>query len=144
MKVWHWVVSGGGVGFVPLAPASWASLFAVGMGWLIYPFGGMKSVVFLAIALTFCALYGISKVYLPSKDPKWVVLDEMSMQVWVLVGLPSWEVSNLVAAFVLFRFWDVVKLFPAAIFEDLPAPWGIVLDDAVAAFWSILCLQLLT
>lgn len=142
MSFWQWLVSGGGTGFLPVAPASWASLVALGMGWFAYKLGGVTIVVFLAAILTFLGMYGLTKVSLPSKDPRWVVIDEMCMQVWVLVALPSWELEVLMAAFVFFRFWDVVKLFPAVFLEDLPAPWGIVLDDAVAAFWSILCLQL--
>ncbi len=64
-------------------------------------------------------------------DSKKIVIDEWAgMCVAVL-----WMEHTLVAyiiAFVAFRFFDVVKLWPAAQSEKLPRGWGVTMDDIVA------------
>jgi len=49
----------------------------------------------------------------------------------------------LILAFILFRFFDIVKPFPAAKGERLLGGFGIVLDDAVASLYVIVILYML-
>ena len=51
--------------------------------------------------------------------------------------------SSLILAFILFRFFDIVKPFPAAKAERLPGGFGIVLDDVVAGLYVIVTLYML-
>ena len=78
-------------------------------------------------------------------DHSSIVIDEV-FAVWLtLLAVPSswpWQV----AAFAVFRFFDIVKIFPARWFDESPRwrnGWGVMLDDAVAAVQSILLLRLL-
>jgi phosphatidylglycerophosphatase A len=43
----------------------------------------------------------------------------------------------LILAFILFRFFDIVKPFPTAKAERLPGGFGIVLDDVVAGLYVL-------
>jgi phosphatidylglycerophosphatase A len=48
-----------------------------------------------------------------------------------------------VAAFALFRFFDIVKPFPVSALERLPRGWGVMLDDYGAGAMGALVLWML-
>jgi phosphatidylglycerophosphatase A len=54
----------------------------------------------------------------------------------------AWKL--LLAAFFLFRFFDIAKIWPANKLESLPGGWGIVLDDLMAGVYTLISLKLLT
>jgi phosphatidylglycerophosphatase A len=73
-------------------------------------------------------------------DPSQVVLDEVVGQMIALVAWPVAGWKMYVAGFVLFRFFDIVKPFPARRCERIAGGWGIMLDDVVAGAYSLLVL----
>jgi phosphatidylglycerophosphatase A len=74
------------------------------------------------------------------EDPGIVVIDEVA-GMWVsLLFLPLTPVTA-VAAFVIFRIFDVVKPFPARRLEDLPGGYGIMCDDLMAGAYANLVLR---
>ncbi|MCS7189523.1 MAG: phosphatidylglycerophosphatase A [Bacteroidia bacterium] len=123
-------------------PATWGSaaglLLAYGESFLPAPLRiGFWGVLFL---LTIRTLWWHTP--LPSSDPPWIVADEIIGVLAIGCLHPLETLQELVSAFVLFRFWDIVKLWPAEQVENLKPPWGILLDDMVAAFYTCLCLWL--
>jgi phosphatidylglycerophosphatase A len=74
---------------------------------------------------------------LARKDPQCIVIDEI---IGFLIAnfLNQQKLSSLALAFILFRFFDIVKLFPAAKAETLPGGFGIVLDDVVAGVYTFI------
>lgn len=65
------------------------------------------------------------------KDPQQVVIDESAGFLWACCGGPfGWP--TLVAAFVLFRLFDILKPWPVSALERLPGGWGIMMDDVAA------------
>jgi phosphatidylglycerophosphatase A len=72
------------------------------------------------------------------KDPGAIVFDEMAALPMALLAVPPAARSAAVlgTAFVLFRFFDVTKPFPARQLERLPEGWGIMADDWAAAGWA--------
>lgn len=79
---------------------------------------------------------------LGNEDPKQVVCDEICGQWITLLFFPlHWQF--LLAGFLAFRFFDIVKPFPARRFEHLPGGWGIVMDDLMAAVYAHLLLWIL-
>jgi len=52
--------------------------------------------------------------------------------------------TGLFIAFVLFRFFDIAKVFPSKCLETLPGGAGIVLDDIMAGLYTFLILRLLS
>ncbi len=57
------------------------------------------------------------------------------------MSAPGW--NHLIAAFVLFRIFDITKPPPAKRLEKLPKGWGIVVDDLVAGAYALPILAVL-
>ena len=76
------------------------------------------------------------------KDGRQITIDEacgmLASLFWV-----SRDVKLFIVAFVLFRFFDVVKLPPAKKAENLKAGWGVTIDDVVAGIYANLTLNIL-
>lgn len=78
------------------------------------------------------------------KDAQCIVIDEIAGLQWTLFLIAP-TVPHVVLGFVLFRFFDIAKPFPARLFQDrLPGGYGVVGDDLAAGIWGNLVLQLLT
>lgn len=88
------------------------------------------AVVAVAVAAS-CWICGIAEKSLKTHDDPRIVLDEI-VGFWVAAAwLPrTWTAALL--AFVLFRFFDAVKLPPYRYLERLPGGMGVVMDDVGA------------
>ena len=76
------------------------------------------------------------------KDPQFVVIDETAGQLITLIGAPlTWK--SLLAGFILFRAFDIVKPPPIRLLERLPEGTGIVVDDVGAGLYALAMMQLL-
>jgi phosphatidylglycerophosphatase A len=76
------------------------------------------------------------------KDPQFVVIDEVAGQLIALIFVPvSWQ--SLLAAFILFRGFDITKPPPIRLLEKLPAGLGIVIDDVGAGLYALAFMQVL-
>ncbi len=77
-----------------------------------------------------------------SKDPQFVVIDEVAGQLITLIAVPlSWK--TFLAGLVLFRIFDILKPPPARQLERLPEGTGIVLDDVAAGIYAFLVIHIL-
>ena len=117
---------------VALAPAM-ASLLAYGP--LFYVAALVVSVVVAIWAADRCS------VIFQAKDSSLIVVDEIVGYFVSVAFLPA-DIVTLVAAFFLFRFFDVVKPPPARQAEDLPGGFGVVIDDLFAGLYANLTLRL--
>ena len=45
-------------------------------------------------------------------------------------------------SFLVWRALDIIKPFPARSSEKLPGGWGIMIDDAISGFYSLIIVQL--
>lgn len=72
------------------------------------------------------------------EDPGFVVVDEVLGEWITLVGASSYDWKIFLAAFVLFRIFDIWKPFPVRRLEDLPGGLGINADDAMAGVYAAL------
>jgi len=86
-------------------------------------------------------------------DPSWIVIDEVAGQ-WVAllpVTFGAWwvgaEITALwpgwLAAFLLFRAFDIWKPGPVGRADRLQTPWGVMLDDLIAGAMAALGVILL-
>jgi len=76
------------------------------------------------------------------KDPQHVVIDEVAGQLVTLIACPLlWK--PLLAGFILFRAFDIVKPPPIRSLEKLPDGTGIVVDDLGAGVYGWVVLQVL-
>jgi phosphatidylglycerophosphatase A len=80
------------------------------------------------------------------KDPKQCTIDEIAGQAIALLLLPLSNPDKLwlcvLTAFLAFRFFDIVKPFPARRMEKHPYGWGVLLDDLAAGLYANLANQL--
>ena len=77
------------------------------------------------------------------KDPSHVVCDEVAGQWIALVSVAyagRWEF--MLAAFVLFRLFDVWKPPPVSFFDRRPGAWNVMLDDVAAGIYANLASHL--
>lgn len=146
-----------GVGYLPLAPGTWGSLLAVGSYFLVRvslsryatgtpppvdPYGFLAGELVVIAAVTLVGIWAASRTerVLKIKDPGKVVVDEVAGQLIALLPLPltrigPWPVL-VVIAFLLFRFFDIVKPYPARRLESLHGGLGIMADDLVAGAYA--------
>jgi phosphatidylglycerophosphatase A len=71
------------------------------------------------------------------QDPGHVVIDEVAGQ-WIALICSRVNLSHLLAGFLFFRLFDIVKPWPARQLESMPAGWGIMLDDVAAGVYALL------
>jgi phosphatidylglycerophosphatase A len=72
-----------------------------------------------------------------------VVIDEVAGQMITFLARPDASWKWLLAGFLLFRLFDVLKPFPAGRAERLPGGWGIMTDDVVAGGYALAALLVL-
>ena len=139
------VATGFGLGRLPIAPATWASA-AVAL--LLLP-AASRAPLALGIALAVVTPLAIwasgeaEKVLGHDAHP--IVIDEVAGMLVSVIAVPhasSSPVLFLAAAFLLFRFFDIVKPFPIRQSQALPGGWGIVADDLLAGLATNLTLRL--
>ncbi|HEY4941330.1 MAG TPA: phosphatidylglycerophosphatase A [Rhizomicrobium sp.] len=122
-----------GVGRAPFAPGTVASAVALPCAWLIL--WKLGPTALLAASLT-AFLIGVwaTGVYAASTgkhDPSECVIDEVAGQ-WLACAAAPLSPIGFAAAFVLFRIFDITKLWPISEGEKLPGGWGIMTDDMIA------------
>jgi phosphatidylglycerophosphatase A len=74
-----------------------------------------------------------------TKDPGKVVVDEVAGQYIALLPVPflvdpAWW--SAIVAFALFRFFDIVKPYPARRLENLQGGLGVMADDLIAGVYA--------
>jgi phosphatidylglycerophosphatase A len=128
-------------------PGTWASAITVALWWIAAQFMPhpwlVPAAVVIALAVTLVGIPPSTVVARESgrEDPGFVVIDEVAGQMIALIGAPlSW--NYLLASFILFRSFDVVKPFPLRRLEKLPAGTGIMMDDVGAGLYALVLLQL--
>jgi len=128
-----------GSGFLPIAPGTWGSLFALPFVEGAYRLGALWGLAAFAVVTSLGGIVVAGTVarLLQRRDPSEVVIDEVAGQaisvfpVYALARTASpllfW--SFVAASFVLFRIIDVVKPGPVGKAESLPGGFGVMADD---------------
>ncbi len=136
------LATGFGCGHVPIASGTVGSLVGV----LIYLFLNSLSsfwtnVLFLGcLFVTGVYVSGLAEKVFQETDARVIVIDEIYGMVLTLLLLP--KTTYLVAAFVLFRLFDILKPFPVGMVErKMRGGLAIMLDDVVAAGYTVLILR---
>jgi phosphatidylglycerophosphatase A len=145
----HALALGFGSGLAPSAPGTFGSLF----GWASYallapllpPWAWAVLIVGgFAIGCWACAKTGRD---LGAADHGAMVWDEI-IAIWLVLLFTPWGLVWQAVAFVIFRFFDIVKPPPIRRFERKFktggwAGFGVMGDDVIAAFYSLLTIALL-
>jgi phosphatidylglycerophosphatase A len=134
--------SGFYTGFIPLASGSFASLIAA----IIFFIPGFEKSYIILPVIIISFIIGIpigNKFELKyGKDPAQCTIDEM-MGMWISLFLIPKSVINIVIGFFIWRFFDIIKPYPARNLEKLKGGLGIMIDDFIAALYSLITLHIL-
>ena len=140
MRLARFIAAGFGTGYTPVAAGTVASAAAAltGAGLL------QLSPLALAAAALLATVGGMVAVMRAGVegDPGWVVIDEFAGQWISLMALARPTLAGVVAAFVLFRLFDVTKLGPVGWADRQHGAFGVMADDVIAGIIAALVLVL--
>ncbi len=131
-----------GAGMVPFAPGTFGSLVSF---LLLYPIAisygttGLFTAILVSSALAIWAADYCESRW--GEDPGSFVIDEFAGQAVVLLFLPLTgifmeDLPWLIAAFILFRIFDIVKPFGIKRIQHFPSGIGILADDLLAGIYA--------
>jgi phosphatidylglycerophosphatase A len=131
-----------GIGRLRPGPGTWASAATV-LLWAalcheLEPAWRTPVAIALALLVTLIGIPAASQVArgAGTKDPQFVVIDEVAGQLVALIAVPlAWK--SFLAGFILFRVFDIVKPPPVRQLEAIPEGAGIVLDDVAAGLYAL-------
>lgn len=136
-----------GAGRLHPGPGTWGSAAAVllwaALAHALNPGVRTPIVVALATLVTLIGIPAATQVARASatKDPQFVVIDEVAGQLIALIAAPlTWK--SFLAGFILFRAFDILKPPPVRQLERLPEGTGIVLDDVAAGIYALVVMQI--
>jgi phosphatidylglycerophosphatase A len=146
-KLILFAATGAGVGNFPLFPGTIGTLLALPVSLALNHLAALSLLAgaIVLVATIFCAIWLADKAaeILRQKDPSVIVIDEIVGFLVANFAAPN-RLSAYLTAFVLFRFFDITKPFPARRLETLPGGMGIVFDDIMAGIYTVLIMHLLT
>ncbi len=131
-------------GYLPKAPGTWGTLVAFPLHFLLIrlPANGYYIALGIIFVLAVLTAGGAEKI-LDHGDPGIVVIDEIIGMLIAMIGIPL-KVLPLVAAFFIFRIFDIFKPFPAGwVDTHLHGGLGIVLDDVIAGIYTLIVIKIL-
>ena len=118
-KTVYLLSSGFGIGYMPLIPATFGSLWGLLAFYLTCEFAWYIQILLFSITtIVSIALAERAQQISRIEDPSFVIVDEI-VGMWATL-LFIWKVNFAVylAAFILFRIFDILKFFPINLFEN--------------------------
>lgn len=129
------------IGYLPYAPGTFGTAAGLGLLVLIKPV--LQFHIFLTVFLIIIGVLASehAEKSFNKKDPQCIVIDELAGYFCSLLFLP-FDWNYMIAAFVLFRLFDIIKPFPIRKIESkLKGGAGIMADDILAAIYTNVVLQ---
>jgi phosphatidylglycerophosphatase A len=127
------------IGYFPFAPATACSFVVTLFIWLT---GALDSSLYLLAAVAVTAL-GVAASSIAERqfgrDGRPIVIDEVAGQMIAFFAHPP-SAATFIGGFLLFRFFDIVKPFPANRSQKLMSGVGVMADDVVAGIYANLAL----
>ena len=144
MKISEWIATCFKVGYLPLAPGTWGSVFAILLWWA---FLKNVNIYIFVILIIFSFLIGIvtSNIVIDQRgdaDPSYIIIDELVGQWLALLFIPQ-EYFYIVISFISFRFFDIIKPWPISLIEKLPKGLGVMSDDFIAGLITLVLIQII-
>ena len=146
MKIKELLYTGFYSGYSPVAPGTAGTIVGTALYVLIALFFGRENILWINCVLVALMLYpaiwlgDAGEEFYGVKDAQQVVLDEM-MGFWIsMLFLPfNWKL--ILAGFILFRIFDILKPWPARKLQDLKGGLGIMIDDYIAGVYACILLN---
>ena len=130
-----------GIGYIPFASGTFGSFAGIIIGYLIYLIN--YNLLFLVIPILFILGIKASDIYqnkTGEQDSKVIVIDEVVGQLIALLTVLD-NFLLLFLSFLIFRFFDIVKPWPASFFDKkMKNGKGVMMDDVIAGIYSLIIL----
>jgi phosphatidylglycerophosphatase A len=125
------------VGYAPVAPGTFGSAIGLAVFYVVRHQRSTTVEVAAIVALAAVGLWSATEAehHFGGIDPGPVVFDEVVGMLITLAFIPV-NMAGAIVAFLIFRFLDVVKPWPARRLEQLPGGFGVVLDDMMAGVYG--------
>ena len=132
-KIYKFICSGFGIGYIPIFPGTIASFIVLFPIWFLKENFDTSYFVLFLIIIFFISAVLVSKTikYEENKDPKFIVIDEFIGQASALVFCNQ-LVFDYVLAFIGFRILDIFKPFPVSYFDKIKNSYGVLLEYLMA------------
>ena len=140
------------VGYIKFASGTWGSLLSLLIMYILFNVLALSLTILtiIFISLFFISNYLINyfSVFTNSEDSKHIVIDELLgiftiFLFYDLIFLYNDTVSYILIFFI-FRFFDIIKIFPANYFDKhYKNGYGVILDDIIAGVYTVLTLIIL-
>ena len=141
------------IGKIKYAPGTFASLVTCFLFLIMINIFNIVTIFTLTLIIFSYSFIAINNSFdqFKSEDPQEIVIDEVVGQMLPLLAVPIYEtlyplptMYYCASVFVLFRLFDIWKPYPINyVDENLKGSLGIMLDDILASFCSILSLTLI-
>lgn len=129
-----------GIGHLPKAPGTWASLYTAAIAYLLQVYIGTSALFVFFTAACLLSIWSadiILKNNPDDPDPSWIVIDEVAGQSFVFFYLFLSNVGFAAVAFLLFRAFDIFKPWPISwVDKKFPNTFGVLADDVLAGIIS--------
>lgn len=141
LSFWHpasLIATWFGSGLLPRIPGTWGSLAAIPPAILIVALGGRWALLGAAGVAFLVGLWASARYAdsLGAEDPGKVVIDEVA-GMWLALVPIAQDLAAYAIAFLFFRVFDIVKVWPANLLERrVKGGLGIMIDDVVAAIYA--------
>jgi phosphatidylglycerophosphatase A len=130
------------IGYAPVAPGTFGSIGGLAVYLLVKDSAALYAISFIAIFALGMAFSGEAENLFKRKDAGQIVIDEACGMMLSLAFLPC-KLWIIVAGFLLFRLFDIIKPPPIKSLEKLSGSLGIMLDDIIAALYTNIILQII-
>ena len=132
------------VGKLP-ASGTFASIITVFIYYFVISFFSNIVFIFIFIIITIYSLFFLKYILnkFDNKDPKEIVIDEFIGQSIPLLICGN-NVVHILISFIIFRIFDIYKIFPANIFDKkMVGTIGIIGDDVIAGLYTLAIIYLI-
>jgi phosphatidylglycerophosphatase A len=130
-------------GYSPVMPGTVGTLWGVLIAYLISGAGPpVQALVIIAVFAASIYLSGEASRIFGEKDPSRITCDEVSGVLFAFFLIP-FTAFNAILVFLLFRFFDIVKPYPAGMIDaKVGGGLGVVLDDTAAGIYANISAQI--
>jgi len=142
MQFLKYIATLGFIGYIPFAPGTFGTVFACILFVLIKPSVSLHLITLLLLILIGIISSHHAEILLNDKDSRHIVIDEFCGYFIAVLFLP-FNAFYIIGAFLLFRFFDILKPFPIRTAEHVfRGGTGIMADDIIAALFTNVILQI--
>lgn len=137
-----WVATWMGCGLMHPAPGTWGTLGALPIGLILLALGGKIALLIGIVFVTLIGIWAANKfeTMTGAHDNSMIVIDEVA-GLWITLMASTLSPLSILAAFALFRFFDILKPWPISwLDQKLPGGVGVMADDLAAGLAAALCL----